>query len=27
VRHLLRVLTQQLNNQKVISQWLEEQNI
>lgn len=27
VRHLLRVLTQQLDNRKAISQWLEEQNI
>ena len=27
VRHLLRVLTKQLDNQKGISQWLEEQNI
>lgn len=27
VHHLLGVLTKQLDNQKAISQWLEEQNI
>ncbi len=26
VRHLLRVLTKQLDNQKAISHWMKEQN-
>jgi hypothetical protein len=26
VRHLLRILTKQLNNEKAIKAWMEEQN-